>query len=89
MKKIFIALSIFSLCALNASSQKVLKSFPFNFSGTLKENYEDYKAGTPVRLCNFALLSKSDFNENTCLGVAIDSTQIVIPYSLLKYQKFF
>ncbi len=84
MKKIFIALSIFSLCALNANSQKVLKSFPFNFDGTLKENYEEYKAGTPIRLCTFALLAKSELNENVCISVAIDSTQIIIPYSLLK-----
>ncbi|WP_321437918.1 M48 family metalloprotease [uncultured Bacteroides sp.] len=83
MKKIFIVLCIFSLWTYNACSQKVLKSFPFNINGTLKKDYEEYKAGTPVNLCSFVMLERTPDNENFCVGISINHIQIVVPYSQL------
>jgi beta-barrel assembly-enhancing protease len=83
MKKILLTLCIFSLWAYNAYSQKALKSFPFSINGTLKENYEEYKAGTPIQLCSFLKFAKDNNPGEFSVGIIIDNTQVAIPYTQL------
>lgn len=81
MKKLFLVFCFLSLSICGASAQKVMKSFPFNISGTLKEDYEGYKAGTPIRLCNFAKLARWQEQEDYCVGIAINDKLISVPFS--------
>jgi len=84
MKKIFLVICIFSLWTYNAYSQKALKSFPFDIDGTLKEDYEEYKAGTPVKLCSFLKFAKGDQAEDFSIGLVINNFQIAVPFSKLR-----
>lgn len=73
----------FQLMDINAYSQKALKSFPFSINGTLKENYEEYKAGTPIQLCTFLKFAKDDNTGEFSIGIIINNTQIAVPYTQL------
>lgn len=84
MKKI-ILLCLFSLSLCNVGAQKILKSFPFYIDGTFKKDYEEYKAGTPLKFNQLVLTERGANSEETLkAAVVVDNTQFAIPYSMLK-----
>lgn len=81
IKKLII-LCILCLTAYNVSAQRIVESFPFNINGTLKKDYDVYKAGTPFNLSRVVKFGTAKDNEELYAAVNINNLQVGIPYSL-------